>query len=298
MDELFRQKIFKKQSKIALFHFVVEIPYVIFAIVMAVMSRSLIMMMDAINTTITLIHTGTLLVTSRKLQKNSLFRYDYGMGKIEAFGAFFAGILLYFGFAIIIKSSVLAFFHHIQPSDMLIVAIVMKVVALLIAIKFHYYHVKLIKQAHSKILSSGLALARKSLWFEAISLVVLAISFSFRFFEWIVYFEPAACIILAVYLMIKEFKPAKEAVDDLLDRTADEGIQHKVLRCVAPVFDDFEEFRGIRTRQSGEIIYIELLLSFSPDKKYADIDKLLNNLTELMLKEIPDGKVSIVLQKY
>jgi len=298
MDELFRKKIFNKQSKIALFHFVIEIPYVIFAIVMAVMSHSLIMMMDAMNTTITLVHTGTLLVTAKKLQKDSLFRYDYGMGKIEAFGAFLAAVLLYIGFAVIIVSSAVAFFDHVHPSDILIIAIIMKVVALLIGVKFYVYHHKLLKQTHSKILSSGISLAKKGIWFEVISLSVLIISYTFRFFDWTVYFEPAACIILALYLMAKELKPAKEAVNDLLDRTADEDIQNKVLRCVTPVFDDFQEFRGIRTRQSGEIIYIDLLIGFSPDKKFADIDGLLKKLTESIHKEIPDGKVSIVLQKH
>ena len=298
IDEQGRQKVFKKQTNIVLFHFIIEIPYVIFAIIMAVMSQSLIMMMESVHTTITLIHTGSILVTAKKLQQNSLFRYDYGMGKIEAFGAFLSGIFLYIGFTLIVGSSIMHFIHPVKPHDILGYAIVMKVVALLIAGKFYLYHKKLYKQTGSKVISSGLVLGKVGFLFEAISLIILIISFGLRDLEIIVYFEPAACILLAMFLMLKERKQMMEAIGDLLDRTAGEEVQQKVLKCVAPVFNDFEEFRGIRTRQSGEIIYIDLLIGFSPDKPYAEIEKLLEIFSESVNKELPGGKVSIVLQKY
>ena len=297
MDEQ-RSKVFQKQTKVALFHFIIEIPYVIFAILMAVMSQSLIMMMESVHTTITLIHTGSILVTSKKLQENSLFRYDYGMGKIEAFGAFLAGIFLYIGFTLIIGTSVMHLFHPVKAHDILALAIIMKIVALLIAGKFYYYHKKLNKQAGSKVISSGIALGKVGFLFEAISLVILIIFFSFRTIDWIVYFEPVACILLALLLMFKERKPIRDAITDLLDKTADEEVQQKILKCIAPVFNDFEEFRGIRTRQSGEITYIDLLIGFSPDKPYSEIESLLNKVTGSINNELPGSKVSIVLQKY
>jgi len=296
-DEQQRQKVFKKQTKVVLFHFIIEIPYVIFAIIMAIMSRSLIMMMESVHTLVTLIHTGSLLITSKKLQQNSLFRYDYGMGKIEAFGAFLAGIFLYLGFTLIIGTSVMHIIHPVQAHEILGLAIIMKVVALLVSGKFYYYHKKLQKQAGSKVLSSGIALGKVGFLFESISLGILVIFYGLRTIEWIAYFEPVACILLALLLMLKERKPIKDAIDDLLDRTTDEDTQRKVLKCIPSIFNEFEEFWGIRTRQSGEIIYIDLLVGFSPDKPYAEIESLLGEFTKLVSKELPGSKVSIVLQK-
>ena len=98
--------------------------------------------------------------------------------------------------------------------------------------------------------------------------------------------------------MCKEIKPIKEAVSDLLDSTADEETQRKILRCIGPVYNSFEEFRGIRTRQSGETIYVDLLIGFSPDKPYSEIEEILTVFSNLIHTELPEGKVSIVLQKY
>jgi divalent metal cation (Fe/Co/Zn/Cd) transporter len=286
---------FKKQSKVSFIHICLEIPYIIFSIVMAAMSGSIMMMMDSIDSIVNLFHTQTIFVVSRKLQKSSRFRYDYGMGKIEAFGAFLASLFLYGGFLLVIGSSITAFFAPIRPKDMLIVAIIVKILVIIMHFEMYAVHKKLEKTVSSRIISAGKVMGKKNFIFYLISLMVTIISFTFREGPLVIYFEPLVCIILAIILMVMELKPTRESVYELLDQTLDEDKQNKILKCVAPITDRFEDFKGIRTRVSGELIYVELLIGFNPESTYAEIEGMLGEFSASVRKEIPESVVSIVI---
>ena len=86
----------------------------------------------------------------------------------------------------------------------------------------------------------------------------------------------------------------KGASADLLDKTLDEDAQLKILKCVTGVWDEINEFHGVRTRRSGHKIYIDLMISFDSDSSYAEIYKTYEAFDNA-IKEVLPGSVSAIV---
>ncbi len=289
-----RQQAFKDQTRVALISFILELPNILLMLFLTITSGSLILMMDTIDTLSNGIQSYTFFNLSKKCQKSGRFEYDYGMGKFESFGTLISSTLLYLGLIATILSSFWAFFHIIHPKDVLIYAILLKLVNVFIDVFVCRSQYKINKSATSSLISSGFALAKKNLMFDSITLVTISLSFFFRKGDFVVYLEPAICILMAAYLLFDNFKPFRAAVHDLLDKTVDENLQFKILKALSSGYDLFDDFHGVRTRNSGNIIYIDLLIEFQDDKTYAQIKEAIIELESLVQKEIPNSDVTVV----
>lgn len=87
----------------------------------------------------------------------------------------------------------------------------------------------------------------------------------------------------------------KKSVGILTDRTLPEKEQMKILRVLSRFNDRYEEFEFLSSRISGETVYIDLRIKFRDDTTYAQIKALCNEISSEMKKQIPQSRVSIVI---
>ncbi|MDR2546322.1 MAG: cation transporter [Lachnospiraceae bacterium] len=289
------QEALKKQKNVALTQFFLEFPNLAALIVFAVMGRSLILFADAVGSLALLMQTWIVFVISKKLAKNESLEYDYGLGKFESFGGLITNILLYIGLIVVLFSSFYVILSPIRPSDVLLLAIILKVINTSFDVWLLFRQRIVSKMAEGKLIDAQNHVLAENLVFDIISLSAIIILYVFRDYTFAVYFEPALCIIYSIFMMISIVKPLKACIYDLLDKTSDEDIQLKIMKALAGGNDYYDSFDSVRTRSSGQTIHIDLLIGFSEDRTYTEINAALTILEELITKEIPNSVVSIVL---
>jgi divalent metal cation (Fe/Co/Zn/Cd) transporter len=289
--------ILKKQKNVALFQFLAELPNLAALIVLAVMSRSLILTADALGSVTLTIQAWVVYVISGKLAKNESYEYDYGMGKFESFGGFIANLLLQVGLITVLVSSILVLFQPSKPSDILLYAIGIKIINTMVDVVLYMKQRKINKKLSGKLIDAEDHLMKENLAFDFISLTAIAIMYIFREGVLVVYFEPVLCIIYSIFMMISIVKPLKQCAYDLLDKTMDEDMQLKIVKALTAGYEFYDSFQTVRTRSSGQVVYIDLLVEFNDDKSYAQIKESFNELESMIKEEVPNCVVSFVITK-
>ncbi|MDR2598772.1 MAG: cation transporter [Oscillospiraceae bacterium] len=284
-----------KQKKVAVFQLIAELPNLIALIVLAILSESLILAVDALGSVTLMIQAWIVFVISRKLIKNENHQYDYGMGKFESFGGLIANLLLQLGLVAVLFSSFLVLFRPHSPSDILIFAIMLKIVNTSFDVYLYFRQRKISKMMSGKLIDAEHHLMKENLVFDFISLFAILIMYIFREGVFVVYFEPVVCIIYASLMIMSIIKPLKQCAYDLLDKTIDEDIQLKITTAMAKGFDLYDSFKTIRTRSSGQQIYVDLLLGFNENKTYGEIQESFTKLEALVKDEVPNCIVSFVI---
>ena len=274
---------------------IAELPNTIAQLVVAVLSGSLLIALDAIDSLSNLIQAVLSFFLSKKLQGDDSFKYDYGMGKIEAFGSFIAAVFLYIALAAIFAASIFSLLRPSEPQDILWMAIVIKVINVAIDVFLLRKQVKTVKGITSGFVKSNTMLLIKNLVFDGVTLIAITVAYVFRNVYGIGYLEPAVCMACALYIAFQNIKIIKEASADLLDKTLDEQTQLKVMKCVSGIWNEIEGFHGVRTRRSGHIVYVDLMVSFGGGYSYDEICQTYKVFDKAIKEVIPNGVSAIII---
>ena len=289
------KNLFKSQEKVALLSVITELPNLIAQIVFAILSGSLMLMLDVVDSTSNFIQSCMVYFLSKKLQGSDQYRYDYGMGKIEAFGGFFSSILMFLGLATVFIVSIRALFNPQIAGQAMLLAIILKIINVSVDIFLLYRQNKTVQGDSSGLVKSNINLLKKNLIFDAVALVTITTSFLLRGFPAVAYLEPIICILCAFYIAWQSLKILKASASDLLDKTLDEETQLKILKCFSCIWSELNEFYGIRTRRSGQIVYIDLLVSFHENSSYSEIYQSYEVFDKAVKEVLPNSVSSIVI---
>ena len=287
----------KKQKTTVLLLFFAKLPTLIALVALAVMSRSLILTVNALSSLTVVLQAWIIFVIAGKLVKNESHEYDYGMGKFESLGGFIINLFLYIGLIAIVISSVLILFEPSKPGDLLLFAVAVKMVDTATDVWLLLRQRKISKTASGKLTDAANHVMKDNLMFDSISLVAIAVLYLLREFTFAMYFEPMLCIAYSVYMMIFLIKPIKQCAYDLLDKTMDKNIQLKIMRAMTAGYGLYDTFQTVRTLSSGQVVYIDLLVGFKDEKTYAQIKEAFDELEKLVKTEVPNCVVSIVMTK-
>jgi len=289
------QRALKKEQTVALIQFLSESFDLIVLVVLSVMTRSLLLMTGAVSSISLLVQAWVVYKISKRLLKNESYEYDYGMGKFESFGGFIANLFMMIGLVGVLFASLILIFSPSQPGQLLLLAAATKGIVTIADITLYVLQRDINKTAKSKLFDAENHVLRKNLSFDFIAISAIVALYIFRYFPGIVYLELLLCFVYSIIMIIKLIEPLKLCAYDLLDKTMDEDIQLKVMKAMASGNELYESFHTIRTRSSGQNIYIDLLIGFDKDKTYEEITGALKNFETLIKAEIPNCVVSIVL---
>jgi len=288
---------YKSQQRVSVMTVISELPNVIILAVITFMSGSVIMALDTFESLANVVQGSLTYKLSKKMQGDASFKYDYGMGKIDAFGSLVSATILFLGLAAILAGSINALFYPSSPSDLLFYAIIIKVINVALDVYLLYKQNKVVKISDSPMVRSALIFLKKDLLTDLVVLATVIVAYIFRAYPIIMYFEPVVCILCVTYVAVLNIKQVKRATSDLLDKTLDEKTQMQIINCVTKVWDNIDEFKGVRTRRSGNTVFIDLMVSFDNEQKYNDILQVYDDFEAAINEVLPDSEIALVISR-
>ena len=91
-------------------------------------------------------------------------------------------------------------------------------------------------------------------------------------------------------------KLTKQALDELTDKTLPEEYQIIILNKLSKFYDNYSMFYSINSRKNGDIINIDLHLSFNKTTTFDKIITLKKDMQLELEKEINNCKINIVIE--
>ena len=288
---------YKKQRNLSFVQFLAELPSFIALVVSAIISRNILVFIDLFDSFIYLISLGLIVVLSKKLTKDLRYEYKYGVGKIEAISSLFCDGIAFFGLLLTIGLSINSIIFPEQPSDLVIAVVGLKVINVSFDAVFFVEQRKIIKIHQSAISKANYAEALSSLLFDSVTLVSLFIIWLLRYNPIGVYISPVISIFVAIYLMFGYVKRTRQALDELTDKTLPEEYQIIILNKLSKFYDNYSMFYSINSRKNGDIINIDLHLSFNKTTTFYKIIALKKDMQLELEKEIDNCKINIVIEE-
>jgi ferrous-iron efflux pump FieF len=285
-----------KEKERSLFHSLL-VDFVLFLpdVVAAILANSVIMFADVLKCSTELISTFIAWVAIRKIIKGSKAYYDYGFGKLENLTGILVSGIMFICFAIVIISAI---FRIKSPESVHASGAGLGVVLMFIGMcantSLWVKNYRVSKKEHSPIMESQWRLFRAKAVADTVVFTSLVLSLSLAKYSWSYYIDPFASFIIAGFLLFSIYSVISDSVYDLLDKTLEESIQLIIINKLVAFFDEYKKIHGIRSRRSGNNIFIEIFLEFDGERKMADIQKVINEMKVSMESSVKGSFVTIV----
>jgi cation diffusion facilitator family transporter len=232
----------------------------------------------------------------RRITRGDAARYEYGLGKLETLSSFVIATLMGLVFIVIVGNAIR---NLIAPSHVSGVGVYISLVAqVLLGVFNAWIYVRSRKAARSEsspIMESQSKLFMTRLIGNVFIFLSLALSLSLAAYEWSVYIDPIAALIIGASVLVSAVGVFSSSVYDLLDGTLEEADQLKILRELVQHFDRYEMVHGIRSRRAGNRIFVEIFLEFDPDKRVGEVERDMAAIRKSIEAGLENSSVSIVL---
>jgi cation diffusion facilitator family transporter len=257
-------------------------------------SNSSVLLADFLKTTIEFIAVFLSLLAMRRISRGADSNFEYGLGKLENISSMFVGITMILSFLIIsgmaVKNIILP--GHIGGYGLWI--------SIFSQLTYFFINGLLCVKNHraAKLEASPIMTSQARLFFtrfigNLFILLSLVLSMTLKHYEWSVYIDPVASLIIAFSIFLSTIGIFTSSFFDLLDRTLEENHQIIILRELALCFEEYEQINGIRSRRSGNKVYIEIFIEFDPEKKVFEVNKTIAKLRKNISEKINGSSVTI-----
>ncbi|NMB78624.1 MAG: cation diffusion facilitator family transporter [Methanomicrobiales archaeon] len=261
----------------------------------AILSGSIVLMADAVKCANEIIATFFAYITIRKMAKGGSGTYDYGMGKFETVTSLITGTVMFVSLALVFYAAI----HRIRvPEELVREGVMLGVVLMLIGVAMNTYlwqkNYRLWKKEPSPIMDSQWRLFRTKAFSDFAALLSLVAGVIFAQYAWSLYIDPLFSFFIVGVLLSSGYRVIVTSLPDLLDKTLDEELQMVIVKHLAEFFHDYTALHGVRSRRSGNNVYIEIFLEFDKQKSMGEVQATINRIKASLEKSIPKSSVSIV----
>lgn len=289
------QSEYKKQQNLSFAQLLAEAPSFIAVLVSLILSRTILVFVDLLDSLGNVLRAAMITVLSKKLTKDLRYEYNYGIGKVEAIFSLFCDGIVFFGLITTLGISVYSIIFPERPSDMVIAVVGLKVINVAFDIAFYIKQCKIVKTLHSAISETNRAAALAALLFDCVTLFSLLAMWLLRDNPIGGYISPVISIFIAVYLMIGCIKRTRSAMSELMDKTLPEELQMKILNVLIRFYNSYSQVNAINSHKVGELIQIDLHLAFENDTSYEEIADLKSKMQDEFERQIGNCSVNIVV---
>ena len=265
---------YKQQQNFSIAQLLAELPSFVAVLVSALLSRNLLVYIDLLDSSMYLVSLVLIVILSKKLTKDLRYEYNYGVGKIEAIASLLCDSMGFLGLLITLGFSVQAIILPEQPSDLVIAVVGLKIINVAFDTAFFVKQHKITKIHNSAISKSNYAEALSALLFDSVALVSLFAMWLLRANPIGGYIAPVVSIFVAIYLMNGYVKRIRQALTELTDKTLPEEEQMKILNILTRYYDSYSQVCSVNSHKSGDIVRIDLHLSFEKNTRVEDIINL------------------------
>jgi divalent metal cation (Fe/Co/Zn/Cd) transporter len=286
---------YEKQKNLSFAQFLAETPSFIAVLVSAILSKTILVFVDLLDSFGNILRTAMVTILSKKLSKDLRFEYNYGVGKIEAIASLICDGIVMFGLLVTLGLSVYSIIFPEQPNDLVIAVVGLKVINVSFDTAFFVKQRKILKTHRSAISETNYAAALAALLFDSITLVSLLVMWLMRNNTVGGYISPVISIFVAIYLMHGCIKRARRALDELTDKTLPEEEQMKILNILIRYYSSYSQFHSINSHKSGDVTKIDLHLSFENDTTFEEILTLKKQMQEELDSRVGNCIVNIIV---
>ena len=265
---------YEQQQNLSFAQIFAEVPSFVAVLVSAILSRNLLVYIDLLDSSMYLVSLVLIVILSKKLTKDLRYEYNYGVGKIEAIASLLCDSMGFLGLLITLGFSVQAIILPEQPSDLVIAVVGLEIINVAFDTAFFVKQHKITKIHNSAISKSNYAEALSALLFDSVALVSLFAMWLLRANPIGGYIAPVVSIFVAIYLMIGYVKRIRQALTELTDKTLPEEEQMKILNILTRYYDSYSQVCSVNSHKSGDIVRIDLHLSFEKNTRVEDIINL------------------------
>ena len=287
---------YKKQQNLSFAQLLSEAPAFIVTLISAIFANTMLLFVDLMDSFGNLLRATMVTVLSKKLSKDLRFEYNYGVGKIEAIASLFCNGLVLCGLLLTMGLSIHAIVFPEKPSDSIIAVVGLKVINVCFDTTFFVKQRKILKIHRSAISETNHAAALAALLIDSVTLISLLVIWLLRNNPLGLYISPVISIFIAIYLLGGCIKRTKTALEDLTDKTLPEDMQMKILNILVRFYNSYSQVYAINSRKSGEILQIDLYLSFEKNTSAEEIVNLKKQMQEEFDKRIGNCIVNIVME--
>jgi divalent metal cation (Fe/Co/Zn/Cd) transporter len=271
---------YEKQKNLSFVQFLAETPSFIAVLVSAILSKTILVFVDLLDSFGNIIRTAMVTILSKKLSKDLRFEYNYGVGKIEAIASLICDGIVFFGLLSTVGLSVYSIIFPEQPSDLVIAVVGLKVINVSFDTAFFVKQRKILKTHRSAISETNYAAALAALLFDSVTLVSLLVMWLLRNNPIGGYISPIISIFVAIYLMFGCIRRTRRALDELTDKTLPEEEQMKILNILTRYYSSYSQFHSLNSHKSGDVTRIDIHLSFEQDTTFEEILTLKKQMQE------------------
>ena len=289
------QKQYKKQTLLSVLELAAGLPSFILLIISFINTQTTLVLMDAIDSGGNVLRNALIFFISIFLTRDQRFSYNYGIGKIEASSTLVCDFIMVISLFISMGMAVKDFIVPHAPGDFLIYVVLLKVLYVLADLFMTWREWKLMKASDSLIFKTKFAAGVKNSLFDIVTLLALALMQLFRNARWTWYISPVVTLLLGAYLIWQTIGRIRESLKVLLDKTADEKEQMLIMQSLSTVYDRYEEFREVRSRTSGGVLYVDLELGFNGDTSFSQLQEIADAISADLSPKIPKCEVSLIV---
>lgn len=106
--------------------------------------------------------------------------------------------------------------------------------------------------------------------------------------------DAVGSIFVAGFMVVNGMEMLRISVPDLLDRSAGRPVREAVERVLAGRAGDYQRLDRVRSRRSGRVVFIEVVLAFDPGLTIAEVNRRIAALKGAMAAEIEHADIAIL----
>jgi len=264
-------------------------------IISAVLSNSLIVLTDVLKSGSELLAVMFSYFAIRKVSKGANMVYNYGYGKLEGFSSLLMAFVIGVSLIIILFNAYIGFTH---PEPLAGIGVMIAIGANIVTGIINFWqwlnYRKIDKDSPSPIITGQLNLYRSKYISDISVTITLVLGLVLRKYTFAHFIDPLGAVVLSGFLFYAVYTLFSQSMDNLMDRTLEESLQMGILRVLAKHFDDYHNIHDVRSRRSGQYIFIDLYLEFDPEKQMGVVQQAICEINADILGIIKNCQVNIV----
>lgn len=198
-----KKESYKQQTQLSFLQFLAELPNFIVVTISALLTGSMIVWIDFVDSLGHFLRTCMVMLLSKYLLKDLRYRYNYGSGKLEDVAVLFCDGIVMSGLLIATAMSIYGLFNPSESSELMVVVVGWKFICVVVDSIFLWGQYKIRKTDNSIFAKSNFAAWLASVLFDSVNFCSALLIWLFNDQKWTWYFSPIISIVIAIYLGYK-----------------------------------------------------------------------------------------------
>jgi cation diffusion facilitator family transporter len=231
----------------------------------------------------------------RKVRRGRNYTFNYGFGKLENISGLGVAAVMLASFMVVVIEGINRLREPVATVEAgVLLGLAITAFAAASDTWLWMKNLRLARRQPSPLMEAQWRFFRSKSVCDYAVLTSLGLTLLLHEHSWSVYIDTVFSFGLSGFLLWSAYMITADSIYDLLDRALDESLQFEITRFLAVHFEAYDGLHGVRTRRSGDQVYIEIYLEFAGGKLMADVQQVIDTLTADLEARIRNSHVAIV----